>query len=288
MARLKIWTALAVAWLRLRRASARNDGIESFGRTCPTSRESCPALDASPRVPGGWDLKIRGDKQHWMGDWPPTSFGHFGMSGSLMLLNARRGHRRRGDEYRSLWRLGRSLWPRLDECGTLVGAQFVSSELPRVGLDLDGSLESLGNSMTDLADALDATHEIELVRFHSREARQAPDEARLAVAAALGATVATWPRDLDRSNARTARRGARRGSRHTSDEDQRRSSSRSMTYDPLRGESREHQRVTQLRRAVDHGALLVASTAQCESRGAASARRRSAQVVVVPPGGATR
>ena len=59
----------------------------------------------------------------------------------------------------------------LDERDALGGAHFVSSDLPRVGLDLDGSLESLGNSMTDLADALDETRGCELVRFHTRERR---------------------------------------------------------------------------------------------------------------------
>ena len=78
---------LAVAWLRsdgLARSTrdrlitpylADLDGIvPGFGRFAP-----CP-----------WGLgpEVRGTKQHWMGDWPDASFGHFGQSGSLMLLNA--------------------------------------------------------------------------------------------------------------------------------------------------------------------------------------------------------
>jgi CubicO group peptidase (beta-lactamase class C family) len=50
------------------------DGIvPGFGRFSP-----CP-----------WGLgpELRGSKQHWMGDWPTLSFGHFGQSGSLLLLN---------------------------------------------------------------------------------------------------------------------------------------------------------------------------------------------------------
>jgi CubicO group peptidase (beta-lactamase class C family) len=50
------------------------DGIvPGFGRFSP-----CP-----------WGLgpEVRGDKQHWMGDWPATSFGHFGKSGALLLVN---------------------------------------------------------------------------------------------------------------------------------------------------------------------------------------------------------
>jgi len=40
--------------------------------------------------PCWWGLgpELRGTKRHWMGDWPASSFGHFGKSGSLMLLNA--------------------------------------------------------------------------------------------------------------------------------------------------------------------------------------------------------
>lgn len=54
------------------------DGIvPGFGRFSP-----CP-----------WGLgpEVRGQKHHWMGDWPPDSFGHFGQSGALMLLNANEG-----------------------------------------------------------------------------------------------------------------------------------------------------------------------------------------------------
>lgn len=54
------------------------DGIvPGFGRFSP-----CP-----------WGLgpEVRGQKEHWMGDWPADSFGHFGQSGALMLLNVREG-----------------------------------------------------------------------------------------------------------------------------------------------------------------------------------------------------
>lgn len=78
---------LGVAWLRSDGVSKGTrdrlitpylpelDGtVPGFGRFCP-----CP-----------WGLgpEVRGTKQHWMGDWPPASFGHFGQSGALMLLNA--------------------------------------------------------------------------------------------------------------------------------------------------------------------------------------------------------
>jgi CubicO group peptidase (beta-lactamase class C family) len=81
---------LAEAWLRPDAISkdTRNrfitpyladlDGIvPGFGRFSP-----CP-----------WGLgpEVRGQKEHWMGDWPSESFGHFGQSGALMLLNAQEG-----------------------------------------------------------------------------------------------------------------------------------------------------------------------------------------------------
>ncbi len=55
---------------------AELDGIvPGFGRFRP-----CP-----------WGLgpEIRGDKGHWMGDWPSDSAGHFGKSGALVLFNVR-------------------------------------------------------------------------------------------------------------------------------------------------------------------------------------------------------
>ena len=78
---------LAVAWLR-------PDGIARETR----NRMITPYLaDLNGVVPGfgrftpcAWGLgpEIRGQKQHWMGDWPAQSFGHFGQSGALLLLNA--------------------------------------------------------------------------------------------------------------------------------------------------------------------------------------------------------
>jgi hypothetical protein len=47
--------------------------VPGFGRFAP--------------CPWGMGPEIRGDKQHWMGDWPERSFGHFGQSGALVLVN---------------------------------------------------------------------------------------------------------------------------------------------------------------------------------------------------------
>ncbi|MFI5036041.1 MAG: serine hydrolase [Acidimicrobiales bacterium] len=81
-------TTLAAAWLR-------PDAVAVTTR----DRMITPYLEGlSGVVPGfgrfspcPWGLgpEVAGDKHHWMGDWPPESFGHFGMSGSLVLLNAR-------------------------------------------------------------------------------------------------------------------------------------------------------------------------------------------------------
>jgi len=56
--------------------------------------------DLSGVVPGygrfepcwwGLGVEIRGEKNHWMGDWPSSSFGHFGQSGAFLLVNIEEG-----------------------------------------------------------------------------------------------------------------------------------------------------------------------------------------------------
>ena len=39
--------------------------------------------------PNWWGLgpELKGQKQHWMGNWPADSFGHFGQSGALLLCD---------------------------------------------------------------------------------------------------------------------------------------------------------------------------------------------------------
>lgn len=77
---------LALAWLR-------PDGVAIDTRD-RFIRPFLPALDGivpgfgrfSP-CPWGLGPEVRGEKQHWMGDWPATSFGHFGQSGAMALLN---------------------------------------------------------------------------------------------------------------------------------------------------------------------------------------------------------
>ncbi len=158
----------------------------------------------------------------------------------------------------------------------------MSSDTPRVGLDLDGSLESLGNSMTDLADALDATHTCELVRFHTRERRTSPGEARLLLRP-LWAPL--WRRGLGLSIDRLLGpldvvHVAGRATPPT------KSTPLIISVDdlrPLRGESRELQRVAQLRRAVLHGATLVASSRSASHEVLEVLEVDRPRVVVVPP-----
>ena len=78
---------LAVAWLR-------HDGVSVVTRDrfitpyMPELEGIVPGFGRFSPCPWGMGPEIRGTKQHWMGDWPPASFGHFGQSGALMLLNA--------------------------------------------------------------------------------------------------------------------------------------------------------------------------------------------------------
>ena len=39
----------------------------------------------------GLGVEVNGEKNHWMGDWPELSFGHFGQSGALLLVNVEEG-----------------------------------------------------------------------------------------------------------------------------------------------------------------------------------------------------
>jgi CubicO group peptidase (beta-lactamase class C family) len=81
------------------------DTTQLWGRPCADgvsvstrNQQITPYLpELSGIVPGfgrfspcAWGLgpELRGTKQHWMGDWPAQSFGHFGQSGAMLLLNA--------------------------------------------------------------------------------------------------------------------------------------------------------------------------------------------------------
>ena len=78
---------LAVAWLR-------PDAISKATRDllitpyAPQLDGIVPGFGRFSPCPWGLGPEIRGEKHHWMGDWPAASFGHFGQSGAMILLNA--------------------------------------------------------------------------------------------------------------------------------------------------------------------------------------------------------
>ena len=170
----------------------------------------------------------------------------------------------------------------LDECDANVGSWFVSPSSLRVGLDLDGSLESLGNSMTDLADALDRTGECELIRFRSRTSARSSNETHLSLRALWSPL---WRRSLGRTIdgllppvdvlhvAGLATPPTLKIPLIVSVDDLR----------PLRGETRTHLRINQLRRAVQRGATLVASSRSASHEVISVLGVARSRVVVVPP-----
>ena len=79
--------ALATAWLR-------GDllGLETFARMksihLPEIEGVVPGFGTFTPCPWGLGPEVKGTKQHWMGsEWPASSYGHFGKSGSLVLVD---------------------------------------------------------------------------------------------------------------------------------------------------------------------------------------------------------
>ena len=81
---------LALAWLR-------GDGVSTATRDraitpyLPDLDGVVPGFGRFSPCPWGLGPEVRGSKRHWMGEWSPTSFGHFGQSGALLLANAHEG-----------------------------------------------------------------------------------------------------------------------------------------------------------------------------------------------------
>lgn len=81
---------LAVAWLRCDGiARATRDGM--IRPYLPDLAGIVPGFGRFTPCPWGIGPEVRGEKRHWMGDWPPETFGHFGLSGSMMLINVDEG-----------------------------------------------------------------------------------------------------------------------------------------------------------------------------------------------------
>ena len=77
---------LAAAWLRPDAVTTqtRNRQIKAY---LPELSGIVPGFGRFSPCPWGLGPEVRGTKEHWMGDWPAESFGHFGQSGAMMLLN---------------------------------------------------------------------------------------------------------------------------------------------------------------------------------------------------------
>ena len=152
----------------------------------------------------------------------------------------------------------------------------------RVGLDLDGSLESMGDSMGDLAAALSERGDLELRRFRTMSPPRSSEEQRLSMRAlwapwwrrSRGRAIDTMLAPVDVVHV------AGRATPPT------RSVPLLISVDdlrPLRAE-REHQRVVQLQRAVQRGAVLVVSSRAARGEVMATmGLERPAIVVARPP-----
>ncbi len=77
---------LGVAWLRADGISleTRNRFVKPF---LPDLDGIVPGFGRFTPCPWGLGPEVRGDKRHWMGEWLASSFGHFGQSGAMMLMN---------------------------------------------------------------------------------------------------------------------------------------------------------------------------------------------------------
>jgi CubicO group peptidase (beta-lactamase class C family) len=81
---------LAIAWL-VPEVISRETRDRIIKPYMPELNGIVPGFGRFSPCPWGLGPEVRGHKEHWMGDWPATSFGHFGQSGALMLLNADEG-----------------------------------------------------------------------------------------------------------------------------------------------------------------------------------------------------
>lgn len=161
------------------------------------------------------------------------------------------------------------------------GTRLVNSPLLRVGLDLDGSLESMGNSMFDLATALDERGDLQLCRFRTISPRQSPNEARLALRSfwspwwrrSRGRPIDSMLPPLDVIHV------AGRATPPTRDVPL------LISVDDLRPlrEENSRGRLVQLQRAVGRGAVLVVSSRAARHEVMAALSLERPEIVVVRP-----
>lgn len=102
---------LAVAWLRPD-AIARPTRERIIRPYLPDLAGIVPGFGRFSPCPWGLGPEVRGSKEHWMGDWPPSSFGHFGQSGALLLANADEGIAVAATSSEAFGPWAVDLWPR--------------------------------------------------------------------------------------------------------------------------------------------------------------------------------
>jgi glycosyltransferase involved in cell wall biosynthesis len=151
-----------------------------------------------------------------------------------------------------------------------------------VALDLDGSLESMSNTMLDLATALEKSPSLELRRFHSSSKRKSPKELR-----------------IRRRRWRQRRWLVGRGKAfdklfpavnlvHVAGDALPPTNYIPLVISvddlrPLRSKAKAHPRIKELQRALDKGATLVVSTRTGSHEVQEVMNCRRNQIVVAPP-----
>lgn len=151
-----------------------------------------------------------------------------------------------------------------------------------IALDLDGSLESMGNTMADLARALEHIADLELRTFHSSSKRQQSGELRI-----------PWRRWRQR------RWLAGRGRAfdkvfpevdlvHVAGDALPPTNSIPLVISlddlrPLRSRAKVHPRIKELQRALDKGATLVVSTRTGAHEVQKILKARRSQILTAPP-----
>ena len=273
---------LAVAWLR-------PDGIAKETRDhliapyAPQLNGFVPGFGQFSPCPWGLGPEVQGDKHHWMGDWPSASFGHFGKSGALILLNARGADRSGRDEHRSRSRVGRR------SCGRRGRVRCERWRLVRESIE--PSRRSGPGRFAGVVGQLD-----------DRPGRRAGSHRRVRSGAIPIADVGARPRT--RRASRSARSGRRCGAaasvarstdccpRSTwctwrdSPRRRRRAIPLIVSVDdlrPLRGETQTHLRIEPAASRRERGATLVASSRSASHEVISVLGVARNRVVVVPP-----
>ena len=151
-----------------------------------------------------------------------------------------------------------------------------------IALDLDGSLESMGNTMADLARALEKLSDLELRTFHSSSKRERASELRIPrrrwrqrrwLVGRGRAFDKVFPKVEVVHVAGDALPPTKKIPLVISIDDLR----------PMRSRAKAHPRIRDLQRALDQGATLVVSTRTGSHEVQTALRARRNQIVSAPP-----